>query len=85
MKDMNDFKFELNSEGVKDLLRSDEMTGALNELALKVRNSAGDGYEISEYIGKNRANVSVRAETKKAKRDNLKNNTLLKALGSLKG
>lgn len=79
------FTFKLNSEGVKQLLKSDEMQNALRGYAEKVQNRAGEGYTVSTYVGKNRANVSIHAETKKSKRDNLKNNTLLKALGSVKG
>lgn len=82
---MSKTRFELNSAGVRKLLMSAEMQSGLKEYAAMVQSRAGDGYEISEYIGKNRANVSVHAETKKARKDNLKNNTLLKALGSIKG
>lgn len=77
-------KFELNSEGVRDLLKSQEVVSVLSDYAGKVQNIAGNGYSSSSYIGTNRANVSVHAETRKARRDNLKNNTLLKALGSVR-
>ena len=82
---MNKYKFELNSEGVKELLKSAEMQAVLNEYASSVSNIAGNGYTVSKFVGKNRANVSIKAVTRKAKKDNLKNNTLLKALGSVKG
>ena len=85
LKDMGNIKFELNSEGIKKLLKSSEMQAGLKEYVSKVQNSAGEGYTVSSYVGKSRANVSVHAKTKKAKKDNLKNNTLLKALGSAKG
>ena len=78
------FRFELNSKGVRDLLRSDEMKSGLRRYAQRVKAAAGDGNEISEYTGASRANVSVYASTRKAKKDNLQNNTLLKALGSAK-
>lgn len=86
MKGMNSkYRFELNSKGVKELMQGNEMQTALAEYAKMVQNRAGEGYTVSKYVGKTRANASIHAESKKAKRDNLKNNTLLKALGSVKG
>lgn len=41
------------------------------------------GYEVSQYTGKNRANVSIRAASASARRDNAENNTLLKAVKNL--
>lgn len=82
---MDKFRFELNSAGVKDLLKSDDMQSALSGYASRVQAIAGSDYSTSVHVGKNRSNVSVYARTKKAKKDNLKNNTLLKALGSVKG
>ena len=79
---MSEFKFVLNPEGVKELLKSSGMASCLMDYAKDVRNIAGIGYEVSQFSGPNRLNVSVYANTKKATRDNLKNNTLLKALGS---
>lgn len=82
---MSKFSFKLNSNGVRQLLKSSEIQTGLDEYANHVKDSAGEGYEISKHVGKNRANVSIHAKTRKAKKDNLKNNTLLKALGSAKG
>lgn len=77
---MNNFKFELNSAGVKELLKSEEMKSILNQEAESVLNKCGPGYVKSVYSGRNRANASVRAESPKAKIDNNKNNSLLKAI-----
>ena len=79
------FVFELNSEGVKELLNSPEMKDILVEKAKMVQQTAGKDYEVNLFEGKNRPNVSIGAMTKKAKKDNLKHNTLLKALGSVRG
>lgn len=73
-------KFELNRNGVAELLKSPGMIEILREKARGIQEAAGDGYEISSYVGKNRANVSVKTKTKQAIRDNNKNNTLLKAM-----
>ena len=40
-----------------------------------------EGYEVTTYSGRKRANASVHAETYEARKDNYDNNTLLKALG----
>lgn len=73
-------KFKLDSAGVRELMKSAEMQAILTEEASAIQNRAGDGYEQDIYVGKNRANAMVRASTYQAKKDNLKNNTLLKAL-----
>jgi len=78
---MSRVKFELNRAGVRDLLRSPEAAGVCKSYAVAVRGRAGDGYEVTTYTGRNRANASVHAETHEARKDNYENNTLLKALG----
>lgn len=70
----------LNSEGVRQLLRSDEMQNLLREKVESALASLGEGYEVTNYVGKNRANASIKAVTHKAKKDNLQNNSILKAL-----
>lgn len=77
---MSKVKIKLNRAGVRELLRSDEMKGHLTEIAEAVRDRAGDGYTVTSHTGKNRANASVFAESFEAKRDNMKNNTLLRSL-----
>ena len=73
-------KFELNYSGVAELMKSPEMIEVLKDKARSIQEAAGDGYEINSFVGKNRANVSVKTKTRKAIRDNNKNNTLLKAM-----
>ena len=77
---MANMKFKLNSGGVRELLKSQEMQSVLNEKATGIKNRCGEGYTQDVYVGKNRANAMVKAETYQAKRDNLKNNTILKAV-----
>lgn len=74
------FKFTLNSAGVRQLLQGEAMQALLAERASEIRARAGEGYAQDVYVGKNRANAMVWPESKKAKRDNLKNNTALKAV-----
>ncbi|KXT73195.1 Phage-associated protein [Streptococcus sp. DD10] len=77
---MSNLKFKLNRAGVAELMKSGAMITVLNKHATAIKNRCGDGYEQDLYVGKSRANVSVSAKTYKAKKDNLKNNTLLKAV-----
>ena len=52
---MSDFKFKLNSQGVKELLKSDAITQELERIARQQT----DAKKIDVYVGKNRVNVSV--------------------------
>lgn len=70
----------LNSAGIKEILRSEEVQKLVKGYADEIQQRAGDGYESSIHIGPLRARASVKAMTRKAKQDNLKNNTLLKAM-----
>ena len=77
---MSNFNFKLNSKGVREMLRSEEVKAMLRERAEAIKGRAGDGYEVSTFTGKTRANASVKATTVKAIKDTQKNNTLLKAV-----
>ena len=77
---MSNFVFKLNRKGVAELMKSQEMRAVLKEHATTIKGRAGDGYEQDIHVGKNRANAMVKAETFKARKDNSKNNTLLKAV-----
>ena len=82
---MAKFKFELNRQGVRELLQSSEMRSICNEAANQVATNAGDGYEVSVVTGRNRVNARVSPANAEAYYKNLKHNTLLKALGGLRG
>ena len=73
-------RFELNFQGVGELLKSQEMMGICKEYASKAQSKLGDGYEVETYKLDTRAAAKVQAETYKARKDNAKNNTILKAL-----
>lgn len=72
------FKFELDYAGVGQLLKSEEMQSVLIDYANAVQNRVGDDYSV--YVGRTRANVSVRTDNDDAIQDNYENNTLLKAV-----
>ena len=74
-------KVELNSEGVRSLLQSGEMAAICRSHAQAIANRAGGtGYMVTTYTGRTRVNASVITATAEAARDNMKNNTLLKAV-----
>lgn len=71
---------KLNSDGIRELLRSAEMEAICKEYAGAIHGRCGSGYATDSYRGKNRVNAMVWAETSAAKADNSKNNTILKAI-----
>lgn len=77
---MSKMKFKLNGRGVAALMKSSNMQGVLKKHATNIKNRSGTGYEQDIYVGKNRANAMVWAESSKAKKDNLENNTILKSV-----
>lgn len=77
---MSKFRFKLDKRGVGQLLNSDEMLSVVEQYGNNVKNRCGDGYNVSSAKGKERVHANVYAESKKAKKDNLNNNTLLRSL-----
>ena len=77
---MSKFKFELNRAGVRALMQSDEMQSILKDKADNALISLGEGYKSDIHVGKNRANAMVYADTYQAKADNMRNNSILKAV-----
>lgn len=74
---MSNFKFERNDKGVSELLNSKEMEEVLMAYANQISSKAGKGYKVKKL--KTRV-VAVTTSNKKSREDNLKNNTLLKAV-----
>lgn len=72
--------FELNRAGVRKLMLSAEMRSGLESIAGDILARLGDGYSTNTFQGKNRVNVEVMADTYEARRENMKNNTILKAV-----
>jgi len=72
---MNNFKFELNRSGVRELLYSSAMKDALRQTAESVAPNAED-YEVKDMS--TRAIVIIKND--KAWNDNTDNNTLLKRM-----
>ena len=72
--------FVLNTKGVGELLKSEEMYRVLERYGSNVVTSAGEGYGQKRVMSSDRVKVFVRPETADAERDNNENNTLLKCL-----
>lgn len=83
LKDMSKLKFELNKEGVRQLMRSSEMMAVCESYARKAHKELGTGYKVDKYVGTNRVNVSVAADTQSAREENSKKNSILRAVKSV--
>lgn len=79
---MSKVTIELNSAGIRELLHCSEIAGACREAAQTYKDRLGEGYELSEYSGKTRVNVSVYAATDKADKENREDNTMLRGLNN---
>lgn len=73
-------RFELNYAGVGELLRSGEMRGVIEACTEAVLSNAGPNYASKVKLVKDRWAGYVDDRSESAHRDNLDNNTLLKAL-----
>lgn len=74
-------KIELNSSGIRQLLKSEEMGQMLKQQAEQVRARCGSGYSTDLYQASSRVIAGVFTETAEAAKQNSRENTLLKALG----
>lgn len=79
---MSNYQFELNREGVKQLMKSEEMKAVLDEMAHHIAESAEGDYKVDSMTGRTRANAEVSCASAKTYYDNLRNNTLLKAMSN---
>lgn len=75
-------KFKLNSKGVRELLHREELANHLKSLSEGVKQRAGEGYEaeVVNVNSKTRVVATIRVGDARSYRDNLKHNTLMKAL-----
>lgn len=76
-------KFKLNLAGLNELMKSDEMKAALLEAGNAVAGAAGDDYAAEVHTASFVAISNVYPDSKRAAHENFKENTLLKALGSV--
>lgn len=80
---MSKTKIKLAQANVSsEILKGEEIKEYCEKVAEGVASKAGAGYEINTFEGRHRINVGVIPATNEAKRDNYKNNTLLKAVST---
>lgn len=77
---MSKVTIELNSAGIREMLRSAEMQELLGDKAAEIAGRCGDGYESDTHLTPGRAVASVYSESRAAIKDNLDNNTILRNL-----
>lgn len=78
---MSRVKIELSKAGMREMLKSAEVKKAIDDKARDIAGRCGEGYAASSTIGRERVLAAVYADTPEARRDNLDNNTILKAVG----
>ena len=77
---MANVKVKLNSKGVRELLKSQEMMNVCTKQAYRAQAKLGDGYEVSYKTHETRAVAAIEATAPNAIKENLRHNTILKAL-----
>ena len=77
---MSKIRIELNSAGVRELLRSQSVADVLAEHAAAIAGRCGEGYAHDTHMTPGRVVASAYTETPEAMADNLRENTLLRAM-----
>lgn len=78
---MADTRIELNGKGIIELFKSPEVGAWLDEIGASVANAAGPEYTYQTFNAGFEKLCNVYPDSREAARDNLKNNTLVKAVG----
>lgn len=74
--------FELNLPGLNELMKSQEMQAVLTQAGNAVASAAGGDYGVRTHVASFVAIANVYPDSAKAAKDNMENNTLVKALGA---
>ena len=73
-------RIQWKMKGFKDIRKSPEMEAVLQKAIDEMLNELGDGYEGDVEQGRERARGGVVTASAEAKRENARDNTLLRAL-----
>lgn len=73
---------KLNSAGIREFLRSEPVRDLVQRRGEAVAARAGGNYETQTVMVSKKYIAVVRPADAQARRDNLENNTLLKAIGA---
>lgn len=76
------FRFELNHDGVAELLKGVEVQADLLARGERIAAAAGPGHEVESFVGRNRARVTVRTETFEAMAAEAEDRNLTRAFGA---
>lgn len=77
---MSNVRIELNYAGVGQLLKSGEVESFIKNIADSKASALGAGYASDSYKAGTRVVASVYTDSIEAAKENMKNNTLLKAV-----
>ena len=77
---MTKFRFELNSKGIRQMLRSEEVRADMERRARNIAAAAGEGFEADAYVGRNRARGDVFTATVEAMRAEAEDMALTRAI-----
>ena len=77
---MSDIRVELNHDGIREFLRSTEVSELVSSYAKAAAEQLGEGYAADKLLQPTRQIASVYADTTAARRENLENNSILKAV-----
>jgi hypothetical protein len=77
---MGNIRVVLNSKGIQEMLKSPEVAEMCMQKAASALSRCGDGYEMDSRPYPERKGAVIKAVSYRAKKDNLDNNTLLKAV-----
>lgn len=80
---MDDIRFELNLQGLNELMKSPEMQSVLLDAGHAVAGAAGSGYAAEVHTANYIAISNVYPDSREAAHDNFKNNSLLQAVGKV--
>jgi len=80
---MKRVKFKLNLKGLNEIMKSEEMQAVLAEAGKQVAASAGNGYESDVHTASFVSIANVYPNTFMSAKRNWRENTLLKAIGSV--
>lgn len=78
-------KFKLNNRGVAKALKSKAMQDNIQARVDRIAAAAGDGFEASVVVGRNRVHGSVITATNKARRAEQKRRALSRAVDAGRG
>lgn len=77
---MSRITVNLDSAGVRQLLKSDEVQEYLHEVANGIKGRCSGDYKVDSRTGKYRTITRIKTNNEKTFRKNLKENELLKSL-----